>query len=104
MRELPGPVLRALEEPAGRGQAGGGLRFDPAGRGQYRDARDRVGGITDARATVWRWRPAFQADFRARLGWCVRPAKGANHPPAPVLNGDTSGGVVQVRARAGEVV
>ena len=92
-----------LGDPAHPEWGGWGGRFEPAGRGLYRDARDTVGGATDARATVWRWRPAFQADFRARLGWCVRPAKGANHPPVPVLNGDTSDGVVEVRARAGEV-
>ena len=32
-------------------------------------------------ASVYRWRPAFQADFAARLDWCVRPYATANHPP-----------------------
>ncbi|WP_435021467.1 nucleoside hydrolase-like domain-containing protein [Tundrisphaera sp. TA3] len=32
-------------------------------------------------ASVHRWRPAFQADFQARLDWCVRPFDRANHPP-----------------------
>ena len=32
-------------------------------------------------ASVYRWRPAFQADFAARLDWCVQPYAAANHPP-----------------------
>lgn len=43
---------------------------------------------TDNKATLWRWRPAFQADFAARMDWCVKDYKGANHPPVPVLKGD----------------
>lgn len=39
-------------------------------------------------ATVYRWRPAFQADFQARLDWCVRPPSEANHPPVPRVKGD----------------
>jgi hypothetical protein len=70
----------------------------------FRDASDTVGKVTDARATVWRWRPAFQADFAARMAWCVKPARGANHPPLAVLNGDKGIGVVESQARPGEVV
>lgn len=32
-------------------------------------------------SSVYRWRPAFQADFAARLDWCVRGISDANHPP-----------------------
>ena len=32
-------------------------------------------------SSVYRWRPAFQTDFAARLDWCVKPFKEANHPP-----------------------
>ncbi len=32
-------------------------------------------------SSVYRWRPAFQADFRARLDWCVESYQEANHPP-----------------------
>ena len=31
--------------------------------------------------SVYRWRAAWQAEFQARLDWCVRDAKQANHPP-----------------------
>ncbi len=70
----------------------------------YRDARDHVGDVTDARAAVWRWRPAFQADFQARMDWCVRPFDRANHPPAPMLNGDASPAVLELTARPGDTV
>jgi hypothetical protein len=39
-------------------------------------------------SSVYRWRPAFQADFQARLDWCVQPATGANHPPEVRIHGD----------------
>jgi hypothetical protein len=81
-----------------------GGRFRPAGGRLFRDAADTVGAVTDARATVWRWRPAFQADFAARMEWCVRPARGANHPPRPALNGDTGARIMELKARPGEVV
>src|SRR5205814_23227 len=77
-----------LSDPAHPDWGGWGGRFRRAGRGLFRDAADTVGKVTDARATVWRWRPAFQADFAARMAWCVKPVRGANHPPVAVLNGD----------------
>jgi hypothetical protein len=93
-----------LSDPAHPDWGGWGGRFRPAGRGLFRDATDTVGKVTDARATVWRWRPAFQADFAARMTWCVRPARGANHPPLPVLNGDKGGAIIELKARPGETV
>lgn len=36
-------------------------------------------------ATIWRWRPAYQNDFAARMDWTVKPYKEANHPPVPKL-------------------
>jgi Protein of unknown function (DUF1593) len=38
-------------------------------------------------SSVYRWRPAFQADFQARLDWCVKPFDGANHPPKVSIAG-----------------
>lgn len=37
--------------------------------------------------SVHRWRPAFQADFQARLDWCVKPFEQANHPPDVRIEG-----------------
>jgi hypothetical protein len=93
-----------LSDPAHPEWGGWGGRFRPAGRGLYRDAADTVGRTTDARATVWRWRPAFQADFQARLDWCVQRPKGANHPPVAGFRGDVSRDVVRLEAGPGEVV
>lgn len=39
-------------------------------------------------SSVYRWRAAFQADFAARLDWCVRPYAEANHPPHVRIAGD----------------
>ncbi len=78
-----------------------GGRFQHKQHGLYRDARDSVNGVTDARATVWRWRPAFQADFQARMDWCVQPKDQANHPPVAAFRGDTSGRVVHLTAAPG---
>lgn len=38
-------------------------------------------------SSVYRWRPAFQADFQARLDWCVKPFSQANHPPTARIAG-----------------
>lgn len=35
-----------------------------------------------------RWRPAFNADFAARMDWCVQPYENANHPPAARVTAD----------------
>jgi hypothetical protein len=41
--------------------------------------------LTGNRFTLWRWRDDFQNDFAARMDWCIKPYKGANHPPVPSL-------------------
>jgi hypothetical protein len=64
-----------------------GGRFRPAGNRLFRDAADRVGGVTHARATVWRWRPDFQSEFQARMDWCVASPAEANHPPQALVRG-----------------
>ncbi|MGJ5816517.1 DUF1593 domain-containing protein [Paludibaculum fermentans] len=55
--------------------------------GRVLDARDAV--ESDAAPddpnpsmiSVYRWREAWQAEFQARLDWCVREPAKANHPP-----------------------
>lgn len=81
-----------------------GGRFNQAANGVWRDARDTVDGITDARSTVSRWRRAFQNDFAARLDWCVEPAGEANHRPVAALNGDRGNGVIHVHVKSGQPV
>jgi len=36
-------------------------------------------------ATIWRWREAYQNDFAARIDWCIKDYKEANHPPVAEL-------------------
>lgn len=40
----------------------------------------------DNRATLWRWREAFQNDFQARMTWTYQDYNQANHPPVPKVN------------------
>ena len=77
-----------LGDPEHPEWGGWGGRFERVSGSLYRDARDSVAGTTDARATVWRWRPAFQADFQARMDWAVRPYAAANHPPVARVLGE----------------
>ncbi len=63
----------------------------PETRPFWTDAVDEVMGAdgnwhTTNKATLWRWREAFQNDFAARMSWSVTPDYAdANHPPAPAL-------------------
>jgi hypothetical protein len=50
-------------------------------------------------SSVYRWREAFQADFAARLDWCVKPYGEANHPPVVRIKGPLSRSV-----KAGESI
>jgi hypothetical protein len=62
----------------------------PEVRPLWTDVEDEVMGAdgrwhTDNRATIWRWRAAYQNDFAARMDWTVKPHAEANHPPVPRL-------------------
>ncbi|HEU0141211.1 MAG TPA: nucleoside hydrolase-like domain-containing protein [Bryobacteraceae bacterium] len=97
-------LANGLSDPAHPEWGGWGGRFLPAGGGLYRDAVDTVDGVIDARATVWRWRPAFQNDFAARMDWSVQPPDKANHNPIAVLNGNRTQGIVKVEVSSGAPV
>jgi hypothetical protein len=57
------------------------------------------------KATIWRWREAFQRDFAARIQWTVQAAfKGANHAPDLVLNGKPGTAPLEIVAQPGETV
>lgn len=56
----------------------------------WTDAADEVIGIDSCwhesnKATIWRWRDAYQNDFAARMDWTVKSYKEANHPPVAKL-------------------
>jgi hypothetical protein len=53
---------------------------------------------------VWRWRPAFQREFQARMDWCVRGVDEANHKPVAVVNGDATRQAIKIAAQPGEVI
>ncbi|SER18178.1 DUF1593 domain-containing protein [Sphingobium sp. YR768] len=57
------------------------------------------------KATIWRWRDAFQNDFAARILWSLQSSyKGANHPPRLVLNGVAGNAPVELIAKPGDVI
>jgi hypothetical protein len=62
----------------------------PETRPFWSDAVDEVFGFdgqwhTSNKATLWRWRSAYQNDFAARMDWTIKPYAEANHPPVPKL-------------------
>lgn len=78
--------------------------YEPEIRPIYTDAMDEVKGVdgayhTSNKATLWRWREAFQYDFAARMDWTIKPYKEANHPPKAVVKGGT-----RINAKVGEAV
>jgi hypothetical protein len=68
------------------GGCGGRFQPDTLNPHPYRKTPDSVENyqtdLDNRMATVYQWRPAWQADFAARLDWCVKPFAQANHPPA----------------------
>lgn len=64
--------------------------YEPETRPIWTNAEDEVMGKDSAfqtsnKATIWRWREAYQNDFAARIDWSVQPYKNANHPPVAKL-------------------
>jgi hypothetical protein len=46
------------------------------------EANDTFMGVTDSLVPQWRWRPAYQNEFAARLDWAgTDDVTAANHPP-----------------------
>jgi hypothetical protein len=67
------------------------------------NSRDTVPGVdgqsyTSDQATIWRWRPAFQHDFAARMDWTVSDPAHANHNPDVVVNGQSGKAPILVDA------
>lgn len=78
--------------------------LEPEIRPLWSDAEDEVLGVggnwhTSNKATIWRWRSAYQNDFAARMDWTIKPYAEANHPPVPKLNH-----AGQLSAKSGERV
>lgn len=76
----------------------------------YSDAADRVLGQNNEtfisnRATIWRWRNAFQNDFAARMQWTL-PANvsRANHHPVISINGSSAFTPLNLTVEAGSKI
>ncbi|KAJ3543878.1 hypothetical protein NM208_g3340 [Fusarium decemcellulare] len=107
--------LGVPEEPSYGSWGGRYVPINPSprgipARGHHSDAIDRVIGIDGRehisnKATVWRWRNAFQNDFAARMQWTLRPDfVSCNHHPVITINGDTGLAPIRVEVEAGSVV
>jgi hypothetical protein len=79
-------IRNGLGDPERPGWGSWGGRFSGTGP-RFTDAKDHWRGGTSERATVFRWREAYQNSFAARMNWCIRPRDQANHPPIAVLDG-----------------
>jgi hypothetical protein len=78
--------------------------LEPETRPIWSDASDEVLGHdghwhTTNKASIWRWRSAYQNDFAARMDWTIMPFSEANHPPVPRL-----GHPFELTARPGDRV
>ena len=61
--------------------------YTPYVAGEYgRSVQPGKKTFSNNKASLWRWRDDFQNDFAARMDWCTKSYKEANHPPVPVLN------------------
>jgi hypothetical protein len=89
---------------------GWGGRYEPKKEHYFRDADDAVydqqQGVVERspRASVYRWRPAFQNDFAARVQWGVKTFEDANHHPEVVINGQRGTGAVIVKGKPGQTL
>ena len=85
--------LNIPEQPEWGGWGG---RFRRVNQRFYRDAEDAFFDaaentlVTNAKATVFRWRPDFQKDFAARVQWGRGIDKTVNRHPVVRVNGDDS--------------
>ncbi len=79
--------------------------YEPETRPFWASAEDEAKGVdgnfqTSNKATIWRWRQAYQNDFAARIAWSVQPAyHKANHPPVARLSHPN-----ELKAKSGEEV
>ncbi|MSR32790.1 MAG: DUF1593 domain-containing protein [Gemmataceae bacterium] len=67
----------------------------------FRDAREPADS-NDPRWQVWRWRPHYQAEFQARMDWCLQPFEKANHRPLARLKGMKDSGPILLSFKSGE--
>jgi hypothetical protein len=83
---------------------GWGGRFTRNEQGYFSDDVDTFEGVTNARATVYRWRPDFQNDWAARMDWCVKDFKECNHAPVAAVNGSTDKMPLVITVKNGKTI
>ncbi|CAI6341053.1 unnamed protein product [Periconia digitata] len=84
----------------------------PNSYAQYADATDTVVGlnnltITSNKATIWRWREAFQNEFAARMHWTLAPNSPNStvaHPPIVVVNASCGADYLEYNVNVGDTV
>ncbi|HZN65019.1 MAG TPA: hypothetical protein VFB66_06930, partial [Tepidisphaeraceae bacterium] len=62
-----------------------GVRDEKTPTYYWANAADTWNGTTHRENTLARWAGHLQADFKARMDWCIRDKDDANHPPEPKL-------------------
>jgi Cellulose-binding Sde182, nucleoside hydrolase-like domain/Cellulose-binding protein Sde0182, C-terminal domain len=55
-------------------------------------------------ASIWRWRPAFQNDFAARIDWTIADFAHANHNPIAIVNGQAGTTPITIDAEIGKSI
>ena len=76
----------------------------PGKRYYWANQTDTFHGTTSRDNTLARWAVDLQNDFRARLDWCVKPPRKANHAPHAVVNGIGGKEILRMDARPGQEV
>lgn len=97
-------IPNGLSDPARPEWGSWGGRYGPVnfGEGHHSDTVDTVLGAdgkhhTSSSATIWRWRPAYQNDFAARMRWTVTPTySDANHMPVAIIEGHCQSAIIDV--------
>jgi hypothetical protein len=56
------------------------------------------------KATIWRWREAFQNDFAARMTWTIADFAHANHNPIAVVNGKQGTAPIEIDVQVGQAI
>lgn len=85
-------IPNGLGDPMNPQWGNWGGRFKPSHKypeTQFFDDIDTFGEESGEWVAVSRWRADFQADFKARMDWCIKTYQGANHHPVAVLNGES---------------
>lgn len=67
----------------------------------WANVEDTWNGTTSRDNILLRWAEALQNDFRARMDWCVRDFRDANHAPVIRLKGMPEQGIIDLRSTSG---